>query len=469
MNSVLNLTVRSRQASRAFRAGALASLLAVLAPAAAFAADGFANVNGTTTGGAGGSSVTVTDLASLTAAIGDDTPRIVNVSGTINLGSSNVRFGSNKTIQGVGTNSGFIGDLKGVSVNNVIIQRLNFTNKSSVGDGDGLTLQVCTHVWVDHCSFVDCGDGSLDLTHACDYCTVSWCKFSYTVNSGHNFVNLIGHSDSNASEDTGHLRITMHHNWYSTLCIERMPRVRYGQVHVYNNYYGGSGSNYNVGIGNGCQVLLENCYFDSQTMPWKNYSSSTEQGKIHWNSGNVFVNTTVPTWAPNSTVFTPPYSYSLESGSTVKSSVTAGAGSGGTGGGGGGGGGGTTTTLQAESATLGGGAFTESTNGGFNGSGYVNFPTTGGSLQFSSVNGGSTSGSRTIAIRFANGTTSSRTGRILINGVAQNITFASTGAWTTWNTQNITVTLNAGTTNTIRFESTGQDLGNIDQIAVTTP
>src|SRR4029077_16149554 len=107
-------------------------------------ADGFANGNGTPTGGSGGPTVVVTTLAELNAAILDDLPRVVQVSGTINLGSSNVRFGSNKTITGVGANSGFIGNLKCVDESNVIIQSLNFSNPDAVGDGDGLTVQGTT-------------------------------------------------------------------------------------------------------------------------------------------------------------------------------------------------------------------------------------------------------------------------------------------------------------------------------------
>jgi pectate lyase len=287
-------------------------------------ADGYANVGGTTTGGGSGSTVTVTTLAQLTSAASDDTARNVLVSGTINLGSSNFRVGSNKTITGVGANSGFVGDLICRLENNIILQNLKFTNPNSLGDADGLTIYGSTHVFVTHCTFTQCGDGSLDITHGSDNVTVSWCKFLYTSDTGHNFVNLIGHSDNNASEDTGKLHITMHHNWYSTLCKERMPRVRFGRVHVYNNYYGSAGNNYNVGIGNDCQVLLETCYFDSQSNgnTWKNYSSSGHQGLIHWNSGSVFVNTAIATWAPNSTVFAPPYSYSLTAGSSVKSTVT---------------------------------------------------------------------------------------------------------------------------------------------------
>src|SRR5262245_34820834 len=88
--------------------GAVAALIVGMTQST-FGADGFANVSGTTTGGSG-TPVVVTTLDQLNAAIADDLPRVVQVQGTINLGSSNVRFGSNKTITGVGANSGFIGN-----------------------------------------------------------------------------------------------------------------------------------------------------------------------------------------------------------------------------------------------------------------------------------------------------------------------------------------------------------------------
>src|SRR5262245_48969500 len=93
-------------------ASGLATLVFGLA-SPAFGADGYANFNGTTTGGSG-TPVVVDTLAELQAAITDDLSRVVHVSGMINLGTSNVRFGSNKTIIGLGNNSGFIGNLKAV-------------------------------------------------------------------------------------------------------------------------------------------------------------------------------------------------------------------------------------------------------------------------------------------------------------------------------------------------------------------
>ena len=124
-----------------------------------------------------------------------------------------------------------------------------------------------------------------------------------------------------------------------------------------------------------------------------------------------------------------------------------------------------TPTYQLESASLGGGTVAESINGGFVGSGYANSSASGGFIQVNNVDG-LTGGSRTLRIRFALGVTTARTGRLLVNGLAQNITFNPTGAWTTWTTQNVAVTLNSGTGNTIRFESSGQDLANLDQVEV---
>ncbi|HVQ12493.1 MAG TPA: CBM35 domain-containing protein, partial [Vicinamibacterales bacterium] len=125
----------------------------------------------------------------------------------------------------------------------------------------------------------------------------------------------------------------------------------------------------------------------------------------------------------------------------------------------------TSTVYQAESGTVGGGTVLESSNAGFNGTGYVNSSASGGFAQIGNVDGRG-GGAKTLRIRFALGVTASRTGRLLVNGTATNITFNPTGAWTTWVLQSVTVTLTNSTSNTIRFESNGQDLANIDQIEI---
>jgi hypothetical protein len=114
-----------------------------------------------------------------------------------------------------------------------------------------------------------------------------------------------------------------------------MPRVRFGQVHCFNNYYNGNTSGgYCAGVGNECQIRLDNNYYDNVKEPWKNYHTSEGSGiagKIGWNTGNQFVNgTTIPTWATNDydTIFIPPYSYTLDAGADVKAIVMAGVGAG---------------------------------------------------------------------------------------------------------------------------------------------
>ncbi|HKX28046.1 MAG TPA: carbohydrate-binding protein [Blastocatellia bacterium] len=120
------------------------------------------------------------------------------------------------------------------------------------------------------------------------------------------------------------------------------------------------------------------------------------------------------------------------------------------------------TSFQAESAAVSGGAVTESTNGGFMGTSYVNFPAAGGVLEFQNVSSGA-GGDRTLQFRYALGVTGSRSGLLVVNGAARSITFNPTGSWTTWNNLEVTVPLNSGS-NTIRLESNGQDLANIDQL-----
>jgi len=278
-----------------------------------------------TTGGAGGSATTVTTAAAFKTAAESSSAMVITVSGNINLGSSQINVKSNKTIIGANSSAGVIGCLRLSGVSNVIIQNLNITNPSGVGTGDGVEVSGSTKVFIHKCTFTDCSDGELDIVRAADNVTVSWCRFRYASQSSHKFVNLIGNGDD-VTTDRGKLHVTMHHNWYDAGCVERMPRVRFGQVHCYNNYYAASGSNYCVGVGNESQIKVENCYFQNQSQAWANYSSGSAQGKINWNSGNVFSGTSVPTWAPNSSVFTPSYSYSLTAGSSVPGSVSGGAG-----------------------------------------------------------------------------------------------------------------------------------------------
>lgn len=301
-------------------------VFAVFVPRAWSAAGGFADVNGVTTGGQGGPTVSVSSVADFVSYATQATaPYIIEVTGTLKVGA--VSIGSNKTIRGAGSGATLDGELAISGQSNVIIQNVTITNDQTAGTGDGIRILGSHHIWVDHCTFFDTDDGALDITNGADYVTVSWCKFHYTRNNGHNFVNLIGASDT-ATDDRGKLHVTFHHNWWGNLCIERMPRVRFGQVHVYNNYYSATGNNYAVRAALESQNLLENNYFDGTADPWEYYTTSGQTPGLIRAVGNILVNTNTPAGG-NDNVFSPPYSYQLDAAADVKSLVMSGAGAGG--------------------------------------------------------------------------------------------------------------------------------------------
>ncbi len=326
--------------------GAATSVVAVLtisAPPPAGSPDGYATLNGGTTGGAAGPTVIVDNFADFNHYVGTNVPYTIHVSGTIDLGSSNVRVRDNKTIIGLGTNATLIGDLKVFGNNNVIIRNLTFTNPGGAGDSDGLTLQECLNVWVDHCTFVDCDDGNLDISHAADWITVSWCYFYYTNPANtHRFSNLVGHSDNNAGEDTGKLHVTYHHNWWGQLVHERMPRVRFGRVHVFNNYYHAPGNNNCIRAAIASEILVENNYFDTVKNVWELYRTEGTDGKV-FATNNIEVNTTWSAGSDSSSIQIPgtdilssevnslnppPYPYSLDAANLIPNLITNGAGAG---------------------------------------------------------------------------------------------------------------------------------------------
>jgi len=316
----------------------VASLSVVPVPAAGVP-DGYATLGAGTTGGAGGPTVTVSTFEDFEFYVDNTSgPFVVLVQGTINLGGSNVRVRDNKTILGLGTNATLVGDLKVDGNNNVILRNLNFTNPGGAGDKDGLTLQDCLNVWVDHCTFYDAADGNLDITHGADWVTVSWCRFFYTdAGADHRFSNLVGHSDNNAGEDSGKLHVTFHHNWWGALCHERMPRVRFGRIHSYNNFFNAPGNNYCIRAALDSQVLLENNYFLDVHNPWEVYVTTGTTGLVSA-VNNIEIGTSFSVGDDSNTVlvpgtdevFAPAYGYTLEPAADVPGAVTnlAGAGKG---------------------------------------------------------------------------------------------------------------------------------------------
>ncbi len=207
---------------------------------------GWATQNMGTTGGEGGSTITVNNYNDLKNAVTGSESRIIRIVGTIS-GSGMLPVGSNKTIWG-GEISGFGFDLDGVE--NVIIHNIEFYDWND--DAINLT-NFTTNVWIDHCSFSNGFDGCVDIKRGSSYVTVSWNHFMSHVKTC-----LLGASDGHESQDKGNLKVTYHHNWFDGTS-SRHPRVRFGHVHVFNNYFTNNG--YGVASTMSGEVLVEGNYF----------------------------------------------------------------------------------------------------------------------------------------------------------------------------------------------------------------
>ncbi len=276
-----------------------------------------------TTGGAGGTTYSVSTIADFNARAAGDGAATIQIAAPL---KGDVAIGSNKTIVGVagGAIHGHI-DMKSsvnVIVRNLKVVGYNCTDNADCQSGaDAITVtKGAHHLWFDHCDISDGSDGNLDITHASDYVTISWTKFSYSGarSGGHQFSNLIGHTDDNP-EDEGHLKVTFHHDWWADNVGERMPRIRYGQVHSFNNLFTAVGNNYCIRAGVRSSVLTENDTFIGVDTPF-----DLGGGEV-LSRGNIFTKTTGNTLGTGK-AFTPPYSYTLDATAGVEAAVRSGAG-----------------------------------------------------------------------------------------------------------------------------------------------
>ncbi|WP_231114972.1 pectinesterase family protein [Lentzea aerocolonigenes] len=197
--------------------------------------------------------------------------------------------GSDTTIVGASPGAGITGgSLRIHGVHNVIVRNLTFRdtrdcfpawdpddNSPGAAPGnwnslyDSVSVQKSDHVWVDHNTFTDepnvdsthplyfgrpyeVHDGQLDITSGADLVTVE-----RNVFTEHGKTMLIGSSNSSTT-DPGKLRVSVHHNIFRNVA-ERSPRVRFGQVHVYDNLYEGT-QTYSWGVGVRSQIYAQNNY-----------------------------------------------------------------------------------------------------------------------------------------------------------------------------------------------------------------
>ncbi|GIJ71985.1 pectate lyase family protein [Virgisporangium ochraceum] len=296
-------------------------LAATPAAAAETSPRGFASLNtlgqNGTTGGAGGRTVTVSTTDQLLDAIDSTERLVIQVQGRIRIESKKgVR--PNKTVIGLPGAEITGGGLDFYRSYNVIVRNILFTD----AEDDAINVgQNSHHIWIDHNTFRGAVDGSVDIVRGADYVTVSWNHFDRSDKSM-----LISHSDGAAGTDVGHLKVTIHHNFFDH-SRQRHPRVRFGEpVHVLNNYFLGNDL-YAVASTENAGVLVEGNYFED--VPYTVYSASgyadSGPGRAVARN-NIFVRSGTPELAGSVVEPRTYYPYTVDSPAGIPAAVRAGAG-----------------------------------------------------------------------------------------------------------------------------------------------
>ncbi|MBN1927173.1 MAG: T9SS type A sorting domain-containing protein, partial [Prolixibacteraceae bacterium] len=203
-----------------------------------------------------------------------------------------------------------------LSGDNYILQNLTL----GPSNADVINISGGTNVFITKCVFHDSKDELCSMVQAADYVTVSWSHFYFDEPDSHSFAHLIGNSDDNTG-DRGKLHVTFHHNWYDYGIDGRVPRVRFGHVHIYNCYYNSTGNDYCIGTGFECNIRVENCYFENTNNLWKDQNGVGNGATIGWDNLEL-VEASVPNFIPNSyPVFDLPYTFEPDEADKVKAIV----------------------------------------------------------------------------------------------------------------------------------------------------
>lgn len=167
------------------------------------------------------------------------------------------------------------------------VNHMGFRTRS---DGDGISLFGATNVWIDHVSMSNCADGLIDAIMGSTGVTISNCHFAR-----HNDVMLLGASGSTASLDTK-MQVTVAFNHFGKGLVQRMPRARWGFVHVVNNDYT-HWLMYAIGGSHGPTIISQGNRFiapqdrNAKEVTKRDYAMPSEWGRWQWRSqGDYFLN-----------------------------------------------------------------------------------------------------------------------------------------------------------------------------------
>jgi pectate lyase len=224
-------------------------------------------------GGSRGPSVTATTLDELKLYLGSARPYVVSFSGLIQ-GADLIRVASDKTLLGVGDAAHLMGiELQINGARNVIIRNVAVSHIIADGSGPANDAIEITggakNIWIDHCelySDLDHGkdfyDGLLDIKNESSFITVSWSNIH-----DHFKASLVSSGDEQLSDTV--IRATYHHNYFHD-CGSRLPSIRFGRAHVFDNYYRNNATGSCVDSRMGAVVRVENNFFETSknTIGW---------------------------------------------------------------------------------------------------------------------------------------------------------------------------------------------------------
>ncbi|WP_284075271.1 RICIN domain-containing protein [Glycomyces harbinensis] len=261
-----------------------------------------------TTGGQGGTTVTVTDQAALESYANASGAYVIKVAAAINISpkGKEIRVGSNKTIIGVGTSGQIVGGgfFLGAGTSNVIIRNLTIRDTLMADDDpgddaydyDGIQMDTASNVWIDHNRIYNMNDGLIDSRKDTTNLTVSWNELGPNNKSFG-----IGWTENVTA------RMTIHHNWIHGTDQRNPSTDNVALAHLYNNHLQDVSGYGNYARGS-TRMVLENSYFDNVNDPY--YPDANAQLR---QSGSICVDCTGDQ-ATRGSAFNPSdyYSYTLD-------------------------------------------------------------------------------------------------------------------------------------------------------------
>ncbi|SDM31464.1 pectate lyase [Catalinimonas alkaloidigena] len=261
------------------------------------------------TGGGAGPTVQATTFEELKQYLESNEPYVIEVAGLIvgadpQTDGPQVSVKSDKTLLGTSPDARLQNvRLKVGGARNVVFKKMKF---SLVKRYDAMELNAAQNILIDSCEYFsdresdhdkDYYDGLLDIKNGARFITVS-----HTAFHDHHKAILISSGDDSYGDTT--IRVTFHHNYFYNIS-SRLPLLRFGRAHIYNNYYRNNDGAINPRLG-AC-VRIENNYFENTR---KGIFIDQSKPGYAYLAGNIWDESGQETL--DSCGFTVPYPYELD-------------------------------------------------------------------------------------------------------------------------------------------------------------